>query len=182
MYQVSRLNLGERSKKIIFKSLMTTFVMYCLRQAGVVAKFVSSLKLNYLIKLSLSKFLMHMVWRVIYLNWFQHYNYASICRGNNSLFGQLKKSGINPMNYVSFCSLRTWGDLLGTPVTELVYIHSKLLICDDRTVICGSANINDRSMLGTRDSEVINYLSELSPNSFLVEHFRKNVSWFCQKL
>ena len=79
------------------------------------------------------------------------------------------------MNYVSFCSLRTWGDLLGTPVTELVYIHSKLLICDDRTVICGSANINDRSMLGTRDSEVINYSSELSPNSFLVVDFRKNV-------
>ncbi len=51
-------------------------------------------------------------------------------------------------------SLRTWGELLGTPVTELVYIHSKLLICDDRIVICGSANINDRSLLGTRDSEV----------------------------
>jgi phospholipase D1/2 len=88
------------------------------------------------------------------MNLWQHYNYASICRGNSSLFGQLKKAGINPLNYVSFCSLRTWGDLLGTPVTELVYIHSKLLICDDRTVICGSANINDRSMLGTRDSEV----------------------------
>jgi phosphatidylserine/phosphatidylglycerophosphate/cardiolipin synthase-like enzyme len=43
---------------------------------------------------------------------------------------------------------------MGTPVTELVYIHSKLLICDDRIVICGSANINDRSLLGTRDSEV----------------------------
>ena len=84
----------------------------------------------------------------------QHYNYASICRGDNSLFRQLEKSGINPISYVSFCSLRTWGELLGTPVTELVYIHSKLLICDDRIVICGSANINDRSLLGTRDSEV----------------------------
>ncbi|KAI9295765.1 phospholipase D/nuclease [Neoconidiobolus thromboides FSU 785] len=39
-------------------------------------------------------------------------------------------------------------------VTELVYIHSKLMIVDDRVVICGSANINDRSMLGFRDSEV----------------------------
>ena len=36
----------------------------------------------------------------------------------------------------------------GTPVTELVYIHSKLCIVDDRLVICGSANINDRSLLG----------------------------------
>ena len=43
---------------------------------------------------------------------------------------------------------------MGTPVTELVYIHSKLMIVDDRLVICGSANINDRSMLGSRDSEV----------------------------
>lgn len=39
-------------------------------------------------------------------------------------------------------------------VTEQVYIHSKLMIVDDRLVICGSANINDRSMLGYRDSEI----------------------------
>lgn len=40
------------------------------------------------------------------------------------------------------------------PVTELIYVHSKLLIADDKVVICGSANINDRSLLGKRDSEV----------------------------
>lgn len=39
-------------------------------------------------------------------------------------------------------------------VTEQVYVHDKLLIADDRIVIIGSANINDRSMLGPRDSEV----------------------------
>lgn len=39
-------------------------------------------------------------------------------------------------------------------VTELIYVHSKLLIADDHLVICGSANINDRSMLGKRDSEI----------------------------
>lgn len=33
-------------------------------------------------------------------------------------------------------------------------MHSKLLIADDRTVIIGSANINDRSLLGHRDSEI----------------------------
>jgi phosphatidylserine/phosphatidylglycerophosphate/cardiolipin synthase-like enzyme len=33
-------------------------------------------------------------------------------------------------------------------------VHSKLLIADDHLVICGSANINDRSMLGKRDSEI----------------------------
>lgn len=39
-------------------------------------------------------------------------------------------------------------------VSEELYIHSKLLIADDRVVICGSANMNDRSQLGTHDSEI----------------------------
>lgn len=39
-------------------------------------------------------------------------------------------------------------------VTEENYIHSKLLIVDDRTVLIGSANINDRSQMGDRDSEI----------------------------
>ena len=33
------------------------------------------------------------------------------------------------------------------------YVHSKLLIADDNKVIVTSANINDRSMLGNRDTE-----------------------------
>ncbi|KZT08000.1 phospholipase D/nuclease [Laetiporus sulphureus 93-53] len=50
---------------------------------------------------------------------------------------------------------------LGTPeeekaayVSELLYIHSKLMIVDDRRVIIGSANINDRSQKGDGDSEI----------------------------
>jgi phospholipase D1/2 len=39
-------------------------------------------------------------------------------------------------------------------VQEELYIHAKLLIADDRTVICGSSNINDRSQLGSHDSEL----------------------------
>lgn len=39
-------------------------------------------------------------------------------------------------------------------VSEELYIHSKLLIADDQTVICGSANLNDRSQLGDHDSEI----------------------------
>uniref|UniRef100_A0A8C2HML4 Phospholipase n=1 Tax=Cyprinus carpio TaxID=7962 RepID=A0A8C2HML4_CYPCA len=58
------------------------------------------------------------------------------------------------MNYISICGLRTHAELQGRLVTELIYVHSKLLIADDNTVIIGSANINDRSMLGKRDSEV----------------------------
>ncbi|MCJ1376949.1 hypothetical protein MMC17_000039 [Xylographa soralifera] len=39
-------------------------------------------------------------------------------------------------------------------VSEELYIHTKVLIADDRIVICGSANLNDRSQLGDHDSEI----------------------------
>ncbi|XP_030893563.1 phospholipase D1 isoform X5 [Leptonychotes weddellii] len=84
-----------------------------------------------------------------------HFNYRTMCRGENSILGQLKaKLGNQWINYISFCGLRTHAELEGNLVTELIYVHSKLLIADDNTVIIGSANINDRSMLGKRDSEV----------------------------
>ena len=35
-----------------------------------------------------------------------HYNYASMSRGPNSIFARLTENGINPMNYISFSSLR----------------------------------------------------------------------------
>ena len=43
---------------------------------------------------------------------------------------------------------------MGKPVSEIVYIHSKLMIVDDKFAILGSANVNDRSMNGGRDSEI----------------------------
>jgi phospholipase D1/2 len=59
-------------------------------------------------------------------------------------------------HYIQFLSLRTHGRLVesSVPRTEIIYIHSKLMIIDDDAVILGSANINDRSMKGKRDSEV----------------------------
>ncbi|KAF5327400.1 hypothetical protein D9619_004077 [Psilocybe cf. subviscida] len=39
-------------------------------------------------------------------------------------------------------------------VSEMLYIHSKVMIVDDRRVIIGSANINDRSQKGDEDSEI----------------------------
>ncbi|KAH8091773.1 phospholipase D/nuclease [Cristinia sonorae] len=39
-------------------------------------------------------------------------------------------------------------------VSELLYIHSKVMIVDDLKVIMGSANINDRSQKGDGDSEI----------------------------
>ena len=64
-----------------------------------------------------------------------------------------QKLGFDLNKYIYFFSLRNHGVIKGVPVTELIYIHSKLLIVDDETVLMGSANINDRSMLGERDSE-----------------------------
>ena len=35
-----------------------------------------------------------------------------------------------------------------------IYVHSKMMIVDDTYIIIGSANINQRSMAGTRDTEI----------------------------
>ncbi|XP_026841191.1 phospholipase D2 isoform X1 [Drosophila persimilis] len=84
-----------------------------------------------------------------------HWNYASISRGRTAILTRLQEAGVSePHNYISFHSLRNHSFLNSTPITELIYVHSKLLIADDRVVICGSANINDRSMIGKRDSEI----------------------------
>ncbi|KAK1750836.1 phospholipase D1 [Echria macrotheca] len=80
--------------------------------------------------------------------------FRSICRGEHSIFGRLRAAGIDPENYIQFFSLRQWGKLgNGTITTEQLYIHAKCIIVDDRVALIGSANINERSMLGNRDSE-----------------------------
>lgn len=59
--------------------------------------------------------------------------------------------------------MRTWDELDGRVVTEQIYVHSKLLIADDRVAILGSANINDRSLLGPRDSELAVIVRDSTP-------------------
>ncbi|MCO6524466.1 MAG: hypothetical protein J6562_05515 [Candidatus Schmidhempelia sp.] len=56
--------------------------------------------------------------------------------------------------YVTLLNLRSWAELNNRTVTEQIYVHSKLTIVDDLYVLVGSANINDRSLLGDRDSEL----------------------------
>lgn len=69
-------------------------------------------------------------------------------------------------------SLRNWAKLRGEVLTteqvrivvskrnsmnltaSQVYIHGKVCIVDDRLAIIGSANINERSQRGDRDSEI----------------------------
>lgn len=81
--------------------------------------------------------------------------FRSICRGDSSIFGRLRAQGIEPEDYIQFYSLRSWGKIGPSKqlVTEELYIHAKCMVVDDRIAIIGSANINERSMLGTRDSE-----------------------------
>ena len=83
------------------------------------------------------------------------YQYRSICRGESSIFGRLKAVGIDPEDYIQFYALRQWGRIgpRKTLVTEQLYIHAKCMVVDDRIAVIGSANINERSMLGNRDSE-----------------------------
>ncbi|EPY78441.1 phospholipase D1 isoform b [Camelus ferus] len=68
--------------------------------------------------------------------------------------GDISTGGGNALQAIMHFNYRTHAELEGNLVTELIYVHSKLLIADDNTVIIGSANINDRSMLGKRDSEM----------------------------
>ncbi|WP_265920882.1 type VI secretion system Vgr family protein [Cupriavidus nantongensis] len=67
--------------------------------------------------------------------------------------------------YLTLLNLRNWDIINNRPVTEQIYVHSKLLIADDRVVILGSANINDRSQLGDRDSELAVIIHDDKPAS-----------------
>jgi phospholipase D1/2 len=185
------------------------------------------------------------------------FQYKSISRGDNSIFGQIRAKGANPEDYISVFNLRNYdrlrvdgtmarreeesgvdyntarreaddmvgagydgrgegtgatydrrnesyneyqnaADNIGTPasgydsisacytnngpdvreipweeggnvaeidafVSEELYIHTKLLIADDRVVICGSANLNDRSQLGYHDSEIAVIIEDSTP-------------------
>ena len=99
------------------------------------------------------------------------HTYAGICRNNGlSIIEELSKiMGEKWKDYIGFYSLRGHGVLNGVPVTELIYIHSKLMIVDDESVIIGSANINDRSMLGTRDSEFCVLIRETLKHDSLLD-------------
>ena len=84
------------------------------------------------------------------------WQYDTICRGKNSLLRQLSQITEDPSQYIQFLGLRKHGRMNASsdPQTEIIYVHSKLMIVDDEVVLCGSANINDRSLLGSRDSEI----------------------------
>ena len=46
--------------------------------------------------------------------------------------------------------MKQWGRVGESVVVEQIYVHSKMFLFDDVTALVGSANINDRSLLGER--------------------------------
>ncbi|KAK9323205.1 hypothetical protein V1517DRAFT_320990 [Lipomyces orientalis] len=88
--------------------------------------------------------------------------FRTISRGPYSIFGRLERAGINPEDYIHFFALRKWGTVGANRqlVTEQLYIHAKIFVADDRVAIIGSANINERSMRGSRDSEVAAFVRD----------------------
>lgn len=87
--------------------------------------------------------------------------------------------------YLRIFGLRNHAVMNDVPVSEIVYVHSKLMIVDDDFAILGSANINDRSMMGSRDSELAVVLTQehkvqghiggvYCDVSYLIREFRKN--------
>ncbi|KAL4889511.1 hypothetical protein BDV59DRAFT_116782 [Aspergillus ambiguus] len=78
-------------------------------------------------------------------------------------------------NSVSECYMLNGEDIRNVPwdgpaeteidafVTEELYVHSKVMVADDRVVICGSANLNDRSQLGDHDSEIAIIIEDYTP-------------------
>jgi phospholipase D1/2 len=56
--------------------------------------------------------------------------------------------------FVTLLNLRNWAKLGDRYVSEQIYVHSKTMVVDDLYALIGSANINDRSLLGERDSEL----------------------------
>ena len=61
-------------------------------------------------------------------------------------------------DYVTLLNLRNWAKLGSGKderyVTEQIYVHTKMMIVDDMYALVGTANTNDRSLLGERDSEI----------------------------
>jgi phospholipase D1/2 len=84
------------------------------------------------------------------------YEYYTINRGETSMVSQLKSRHPNARveDYLGFYQLRNYGFINDVPLTDQIFVHSKIMIVDDRISIIASANINDRSFVGYRDSEI----------------------------
>ena len=88
-----------------------------------------------------------------------HFQRRTISRKAGSLlkrlqtrYGGEEHTSVNVERYITFFSLRTAQPhpVFSGIYSEQVYVHSKLMIVDDKTLIIGSANINDRTCRPSR--------------------------------
>jgi len=70
-----------------------------------------------------------------------------LCPGKRELYG----SHIDVLDDPPQGSL---AEIFRRTMRQMIYVHSKMMIVDDAYIIVGSANINERSMSGTRDTEM----------------------------
>lgn len=106
------------------------------------------------------------------------YTYLTISRSPTSLLARLRDAGITQwQDYIGFYGLRTHACLdqsidrthnfeewMNKLVTEQIYVHSKIILVDDVHALIGSANINDRSLLGSRDAELAVAITSAEPS------------------
>jgi phospholipase D1/2 len=99
-------------------------------------------------------------------------DFETLARGPNSLVKQFsgRFPNVRVSDYLVVLSARSTSYNAnpffdGVERSGGVYIHSKMIIVDDRYISVGSANFNDRSFLGTRDSEANIYCQRDDGNS-----------------
>ncbi|ELR16578.1 phospholipase D, putative [Acanthamoeba castellanii str. Neff] len=110
----------------------------------------------------------------------------TIWNSKTSLLSMLQQNGVSREaagEYVSFHGLRNWGKTVtGNYLSHQIYVHSKLIIVDDKIAIIGSANINDRSMNGNKDSEIAVKITDTELKPGLMNGRPFSVGRFCHSL
>ena len=84
--------------------------------------------------------------------WDKREDHSQVFEDNNAEYEQVPIDQCWP--YITLLNVRNWAKLGDRYVTEQIYVHTKMMVVDDRYALVGSANINDRSLLGNRDSEM----------------------------
>jgi phospholipase D1/2 len=88
----------------------------------------------------------------------------------------------NVENYLAFFCLSNYGFLQNMAHFNQVYIHSKLMLVDDRVTIIGSANINDRSLVGSHDSEIAVIVEDTDSSQTMMNNKLRRVGKFGKSL
>ena len=112
---------------------------------------------------------------------FWHQN--TISKGGQSLLERISVLTKNPNDYIQFIGLRTHEiSPAGLPTTEQIYVHSKMILVDDKIAMIGSANINDRSLLGNRDAEINMVIEDTKKIDTIMNGQKYLANEFCYNL